>query len=93
MSSCCHPTLQLCNTVKVVTYVLYLSYQSVYSFSHSGNVLCSVGKEISSGGRSKITLWNTSLLREPAGEVEALATTHTDADVSCMKMAQFDDTR
>ena len=56
-------------------------------------MLCSVGKEVTSGGRNKITLWNTSLIRDPGGEVETLATGHTDADISCMKMAQFDDTR
>lgn len=55
--------------------------------------MCSVGKETGSGGRNKITLWNTSLVRDPAGEVEQLATSHTDADISCMRMAQFDDTR
>ena len=55
--------------------------------------MCSVGKEVASGGRNKITLWNTSLVRDPAGEVEALAVSHTDADISCMRMAQFDDTR
>lgn len=66
---------------------------SIYSFSHSGNVMCSVGKEVGSGGRNKITLWDTSLIHDPAGEVETIATTQTDADVSRMRMAQFDDTR
>ena len=65
----------------------------IHSFSHSGNVLCSVGKEVTSGGRNKITLWNTSLVRDPQGEVEVLATGHTDAEISYMRMAQFDDTR
>lgn len=72
---------------------LYLLLWYIHSFSHSGNVMCSVGKEITSGGRNKITLWNTSLVRDPSGEIETLATTHTDADISRMRMAQFDDTR
>jgi len=71
---------------------LYYCY-NICSFSHSGNVMCSVGKEVGSGGRHKITLWNTSLIRDPAGEVEQLSATHTDADICCMRMAQFDDTR
>lgn len=70
-----------------------MSWYYMHSFSHSGNVMCSVGKEAASGGRNKITLWNTALVRDPAGEVETLAVSHTDADISCMRMAQFDDTR
>ena len=57
-------------------------------------MLCTVGRE---GGRNRITLWNTSPVRNTSsntdGEVQQLATTHTDADISRMKMAQFDDTR
>jgi len=65
-----------------------------HSFSHSGNVLCTVGRE---GSRNRITLWNTSLARNPSnnadGEVQQIAKTHTDADITRMRMAQFDDTR
>ncbi|XP_068121067.1 WD repeat-containing protein 90-like, partial [Hyperolius riggenbachi] len=60
------------------------------SFSHSGSVLCGVGKD--GHGKTMVVLWNTSQAGR-SGEVKVLAKAHTDVDIRTMKIAFFDDTR
>ncbi|XP_068121033.1 WD repeat-containing protein 90-like [Hyperolius riggenbachi] len=60
------------------------------SFSHSGSVLCGVGKD--GHGKTMVVLWNTSQAGR-SGEVKVLAKAHTDVDIQTMKIAFFDDTR
>ncbi|KAM4632224.1 WD repeat-containing protein 90 [Discoglossus pictus] len=63
---------------------------SCLSFSHSGSVLCGVGKD--GHGKSMVVVWNTSQASR-GGEVVVLAKAHTDVDIQVMKIAFFDDTR
>ncbi|XP_071975857.1 WD repeat-containing protein 90 isoform X2 [Engystomops pustulosus] len=63
---------------------------SYLSFSHSGNVLCGVGKD--GHGKNMVVVWNTSQAAR-GGEVVVLAKAHTDVDIQTMKIAFFDDTR
>ncbi|XP_077979468.1 WD repeat-containing protein 90-like [Glandiceps talaboti] len=65
---------------------------SVYclSFSHSGGVLCGVGKD--GHGKNMVVVWNTSRASR-SGEVVVMAKAHTDVDIVRMKIACFDDTR
>ncbi|XP_040295640.1 WD repeat-containing protein 90 isoform X1 [Bufo bufo] len=60
------------------------------SFSHSGAVLCGVGKD--GHGKNMVVVWNTSQASR-GGEVVVLAKAHTDVDIQTMKIAFFDDTR
>ncbi|KAM9292263.1 WD repeat-containing protein 90-like, partial [Gastrophryne carolinensis] len=63
---------------------------SYLSFSHSGSVLCGVGRD--GHGKSMVVVWNTSQASR-GGEVVVLAKAHTDVDIQAMKIAFFDDTR
>ncbi|KAM8961104.1 WD repeat-containing protein 90 [Pelodytes ibericus] len=63
---------------------------SCLSFSHSGSVLCGVGKD--SHGKNMVVVWNTSQATR-GGEVVVLAKAHTEVDIQTMKIAFFDDTR
>ncbi|XP_073504675.1 WD repeat-containing protein 90 isoform X2 [Phyllobates terribilis] len=63
---------------------------SSLSFSHSGAVLCGVGKD--GHGKNMVVVWNTSRASS-GGEVVVLAKAHTDVDIQTMKIAFFDDTR
>ncbi|XP_070579992.1 WD repeat-containing protein 90-like isoform X2 [Ptychodera flava] len=65
---------------------------SVYclSFSHSGGVLCGVGKD--SHNKNMVVVWNTTRVNR-SGEVSVMAKAHTDVDIVRMKIASFDDTR
>ncbi|KAG9465767.1 hypothetical protein GDO78_017755 [Eleutherodactylus coqui] len=63
---------------------------SCLSFSHSGSVLCGVGKD--KHGKNMVVVWNTSQACR-GGEVVVLAKAHTDVDIQTMKIAFFDDTR
>ncbi|XP_072273486.1 WD repeat-containing protein 90 isoform X2 [Pyxicephalus adspersus] len=63
---------------------------SYLSFSHSGSVLCGVGKD--GHGKTMVVVWNTSQASR-GGEVVVLAKAHTDVDIQTMKIAFFDDTR
>ncbi|XP_053550193.1 WD repeat-containing protein 90 [Bombina bombina] len=63
---------------------------SCLSFSHSGSVLCGVGKD--GHGKTLVVVWNTSQANR-GGEVTVLAKAHTDVDIQTMKIAFFDDTR
>ncbi|KAG8432147.1 hypothetical protein GDO86_016689 [Hymenochirus boettgeri] len=63
---------------------------SCLSFSHSGAVLCGVGKD--GHGKTMVVVWNTSQAIR-GGEVVVLAKAHTDVDIHTMKIAFFDDTR
>ncbi|XP_075686881.1 WD repeat-containing protein 90 isoform X2 [Rhinoderma darwinii] len=63
---------------------------SCLSFSHSGSVLCGVGKD--GHGKNMVVVWNTSQASR-GGEVVVLAKAHTDVDIQTMKIAFFDDTR
>uniref|UniRef100_F6WAH4 WD repeat-containing protein 90 n=1 Tax=Xenopus tropicalis TaxID=8364 RepID=F6WAH4_XENTR len=69
------------------THVHSVSY---LSFSHSGTVLCGVGKD--GHGKTMVVVWNTSQASR-SGEVAVLAKAHTDIDIQTMKIAFFDDTR
>uniref|UniRef100_A0A8D2MVC6 WD repeat domain 90 n=1 Tax=Zonotrichia albicollis TaxID=44394 RepID=A0A8D2MVC6_ZONAL len=60
------------------------------SFSHSGAVLCGVGKDVHS--KTMVVVWNTAQVTHGGG-VTVLAKAHTDADIQAMKIAFFDDTR
>ena len=62
----------------------------MYSFSHSGGVLCGVGKD--RHGKSQVVVWNTSRVAH-SGEVCVLAKAHTDASIERMRVAAFDDSR
>ncbi|KAM3917263.1 WD repeat-containing protein 90 [Leptodactylus fuscus] len=63
---------------------------SCLSFSHSGSVLCGVGKD--GHGKNMVVVWNTSQASH-GGEVVVLAKAHTDVEIQTMKIAFFDDTR
>ncbi|XP_056392449.1 WD repeat-containing protein 90 isoform X2 [Hyla sarda] len=63
---------------------------SSLSFSHSGSVLCGVGKD--GHGKNMVVVWNTSQASR-GGEVVVLAKAHSDVDIQTMKIAFFDDTR
>jgi hypothetical protein len=60
------------------------------SFSHSGGVLCGVGKN--RHGKSQVVVWNTSGVTH-SGEVCVLARAHTDVSIERMRVAGFDDSR
>ena len=60
------------------------------SFSHSGGVLCGVGKD--RHGKSQVVVWNTSRITH-SGEVCVLARAHTDVSIERMRVAGFDDSR
>uniref|UniRef100_A0A669Q4A9 WD repeat domain 90 n=1 Tax=Phasianus colchicus TaxID=9054 RepID=A0A669Q4A9_PHACC len=60
------------------------------SFSHSGAVLCGVGKD--RHGKTMVVVWNTAQVTR-GGEVLVLAKAHTDVDIQTLKIAFFDDTR
>ncbi|XP_056359041.1 WD repeat-containing protein 90 isoform X2 [Oenanthe melanoleuca] len=60
------------------------------SFSHSGAVLCGVGKDVHS--KTMVVVWNTAQVTR-GGSVTVLAKAHTDVDIQAMKIAFFDDTR
>ena len=61
-----------------------------YSFSHSGGVLCGVGRD--SHGKNLVVLWNTSQVIH-SGEVSVLTKAHTEASIEKMRIAAFDDSR
>ncbi|XP_053269712.1 WD repeat-containing protein 90 isoform X1 [Pleuronectes platessa] len=63
---------------------------SSLSFSHSGSVLCGVGKD--SHNKTMVVVWNTQNITK-GGEVTILSKAHTDVDINTMKVAFFDDTR
>ncbi|XP_075035229.1 WD repeat-containing protein 90 isoform X1 [Mixophyes fleayi] len=63
---------------------------SYLSFSHTGSILCGVGKD--GHGKTMVVVWNTSQASR-GGEVVVLAKAHTDVDIHTMKIAFFDDTR
>ena len=58
------------------------------SFSHSGGVLCGVGR--GGHGKTMVVLWNTSQVGH-SGEVSVLAKAHTDTSIERMKIAAFED--
>uniref|UniRef100_A0A672TSY4 WD repeat domain 90 n=1 Tax=Strigops habroptila TaxID=2489341 RepID=A0A672TSY4_STRHB len=60
------------------------------SFSHSGAVLCGVGKD--RHGKTMVVVWNTAQVTQ-GGEVAMLAKAHTDVDIQALKITSFDDTR
>ena len=60
------------------------------SFSHSGGVLCGVGKD--RHGKTQVVVWNTSRVTH-SGEVCVLARAHTDVSIEQMRVAGFDDSR
>ena len=62
----------------------------MHSFSHSGGVLCGVGKD--RHGKSQVVVWNTSRVTH-SGEVCVLARAHTDVSTERMRVAGFDDSR
>uniref|UniRef100_S4RMJ0 WD repeat domain 90 n=1 Tax=Petromyzon marinus TaxID=7757 RepID=S4RMJ0_PETMA len=68
----------------------HLHALSSLSFSHSGAVLCGVGKD--SHEKNTVVVWDTSRLRT-GGLVSVVARTHTDVDLHTIKIASFDDTR
>ncbi|XP_061411307.1 WD repeat-containing protein 90 isoform X1 [Lethenteron reissneri] len=68
----------------------HLHALSLLSFSHSGAVLCGVGKD--SHEKNTVVVWDTSRLRT-GGLVSVVARTHTDVDLHTIKIASFDDTR
>ena len=61
-----------------------------YSFSHSGGVLCGVGRD--GHGKTLVVLWNTSQVIH-SGEVSVLTKAHTEASIERMRIAAFDDSR
>uniref|UniRef100_A0A3Q1IQX2 WD repeat-containing protein 90 n=1 Tax=Anabas testudineus TaxID=64144 RepID=A0A3Q1IQX2_ANATE len=63
---------------------------SCLSLSHSGSILCGVGKD--SHNKTMVVVWNTLNVGK-GGEVTILAKAHTDVDIHTMKVAFFDDTR
>ena len=60
------------------------------SFSHSGGVLCGVGRD--GHGKNLVVLWNTSQVAA-RGEVSVLAKAHTEVSIERMRIAAFDDSR
>ncbi|XP_039416096.1 WD repeat-containing protein 90 isoform X3 [Corvus cornix cornix] len=68
----------------------YLQSLVSLSFSHSGAVLCGVGKDVHS--KTMVVVWNTAQATRGGG-VTVLAKAHTDVDIQAMKIAFFDDTR
>ncbi|KAM4024166.1 LOW QUALITY PROTEIN: WD repeat-containing protein 90 [Anomaloglossus baeobatrachus] len=68
----------------------HVHFRCNLSFSHSGAVLCGVGKD--GHGKNMVVVWNTSQAAR-GGEVVVLAKAHTDVDIQTMKIAFFDDTR
>ncbi|XP_071427702.1 WD repeat-containing protein 90 [Pithys albifrons albifrons] len=60
------------------------------SFSHSGAVLCGVGKD--GHGKTLVVVWSTAQVTRGAG-VAVLAKAHTDVDIQALKIAFFDETR
>ncbi|KAM6407489.1 WD repeat-containing protein 90 [Rhynochetos jubatus] len=60
------------------------------SFSHSGAILCGVGKD--GHGKTMVVVWNAAQVTR-GGEVAMLAKAHTDVDIQALKIAFFDDTR
>ncbi|XP_009077103.1 PREDICTED: WD repeat-containing protein 90, partial [Acanthisitta chloris] len=60
------------------------------SLSHSGAVLCGVGKD--GHGKTILVVWNTAQVT-CGGQVTMLAKAHTDVDIQALKIASFDDTR
>ncbi|XP_053813526.1 WD repeat-containing protein 90 isoform X4 [Vidua chalybeata] len=68
----------------------YLQSLVSLSFSHSGAVLCGVGKDVHS--KTMVVVWNTAQVTRGGG-VTVLAKAHTDVDIQAMKIAFFDDTR
>uniref|UniRef100_A0A7M4DUS3 WD repeat domain 90 n=1 Tax=Crocodylus porosus TaxID=8502 RepID=A0A7M4DUS3_CROPO len=63
---------------------------SSLSFSHSGSILCGIGKD--GHGKTMVVVWNTAQVNH-GGEVAVLAKAHTDVDIQTLKIAFFDDTR
>ncbi|XP_019363134.1 PREDICTED: WD repeat-containing protein 90 isoform X1 [Gavialis gangeticus] len=63
---------------------------SSLSFSHSGSILCGIGKD--GHGKTMVVVWNTAQVNH-GGEVAVLAKAHTDVDIHTLKIAFFDDTR
>ena len=61
------------------------------SLSHSGGILCTVGRD----GRSKtlVALWDLGSLDKGDGGVKCLARAFTDLSIDKIKIADFDDTR
>ena len=61
------------------------------SLSHSGGILCSVGRD----GHSKtlVALWDLRSLDKDDGGVRCLARAFTDLSIDKIKIADFDDTR
>ncbi|XP_013393034.1 WD repeat-containing protein 90-like [Lingula anatina] len=60
------------------------------SFSHSGGVLCGVGRD--GHGKTMVVIWNMSCVNR-GGEVAVMAKAHSDVDIVRMRIAAFDDTR
>ncbi|XP_009875977.1 PREDICTED: WD repeat-containing protein 90, partial [Apaloderma vittatum] len=60
------------------------------SFSHSGAILCGVGKD--EHGKTMVVVWNAAEVT-CGGDVAMLAKAHTDVDIQALKIAFFDDTR
>ncbi|KAK2820247.1 hypothetical protein Q5P01_023206 [Channa striata] len=63
---------------------------SSLSFSHSGGILCGVGKD--GNNKTMVVVWNTLNINK-GREVTILAKAHTEVDIHTMKVAFFDDTR
>lgn len=63
---------------------------SSLSFSHSGSVLCGVGRD--GHGKNMVVTWNTHYVTK-GGDVSVMAKAHTDVDIVRMRIAAFDDTR
>ncbi|XP_016889554.1 WD repeat-containing protein 90 isoform X2 [Cynoglossus semilaevis] len=63
---------------------------SSLSLSHSGSVLCGVGKD--KQNKTMVVVWNTQNVTK-GGEVTTVAKAHTEVDIHTMKIAFFDDTR
>ena len=80
---CIHYTHSL-HTIHTL-HILHIS-----SFSHSGGVLCGVGR--GGHGKTLVVLWNTSQVGH-SGEVSVLAKAHTDTSIKRMRIAAFDDSR
>ncbi|XP_048188254.1 WD repeat-containing protein 90 isoform X2 [Perognathus longimembris pacificus] len=60
------------------------------SFSGSGTLLCSVGKD--RHGRTVVVVWSTDQV-DAGGEVGVVAKVHTDFDIQTFRIAYFDETR
>ncbi|XP_060030083.1 WD repeat-containing protein 90 [Erinaceus europaeus] len=63
---------------------------SALSLSHSGALLCGVGKD--RHGRTVVVAWGTEQVRR-SGEVVLLAKVHTDVDIQAFEFSCFDETR